>query len=156
MGLLMEMSGISYSDEVFGVENFIIKKSVYKDMIEYCRSNLPNEACGLLSGEEGTGLTLWKIKNEYKSPNRFYMSKESIQQAFIEMEVLGEQLTGIFHSHPSTPAFPSIKDIRNNAYPQLAYLIVSFYKGKVEVRCFKTTEDSAIPINLVILDETAD
>lgn len=148
----MEINGIRNSHAQYA-GHFKIKKVVYQDMIEYCRSNLPLEACGLLSGKEGIGRTLWKLKNQHKSPNRFYMSKESIQQAVMEMEEQNEQLTSIFHSHPSTPAFPSINDIRNNTYSQLAYLIVSFYKGNVEVRCFKTNGISVIPLNLIVLDE---
>jgi proteasome lid subunit RPN8/RPN11 len=149
----MRISGTKGENVCQHLETFKIKKSVYLEMIDFCRTNLPFEACGLLSGTEGMGRTLWKLKNESRSPNRFSMSKESIQQAVNEMEVKGEQLIGIFHSHPSTPAFPSSHDIKNNPYTDLAYIIVSFYKGKIEVGCFKTDGKTAIPLHLIVVDQ---
>jgi proteasome lid subunit RPN8/RPN11 len=130
-----------------------IQKEVYQDMIDYCRKHLPYEACGLLSGKEGMGMTLWKVKNESQNLNRFYMSKESIKHAVGKMEELGEQLTGIFHSHPSTPAFPSYLDIKNNPYPELAYMIISFYKQKIKVGCFGMDSIRATPLTLFIVDK---
>jgi proteasome lid subunit RPN8/RPN11 len=131
-----------------------MKKSVYDDMIDYCKHALPYEACGLLSGvKEEAGNTLWKIKNESLSLNRFYMSKEAIKRAVLKMNENGEKLTGIFHSHPTSPAFPSTHDIENNPYDHIGYLIVSFYKGKVEVGCFRMNNKRVIPLNLIITDE---
>ncbi|SDN52838.1 Proteasome lid subunit RPN8/RPN11, contains Jab1/MPN metalloenzyme (JAMM) motif [Bacillus sp. OK048] len=122
-------------------------------MIAYCKQALPYEECGLLSGLNEAGNTLWKIKNESLRLNRFYMSKEAIKHAVMEMNEKDEKLTGIFHSHPTSPALPSSQDIENNPYDQIAYLIVSFYKGKVDVGCFKMTHKRVIPLNLIIIDE---
>ncbi|MEH6949145.1 M67 family metallopeptidase [Bacillus sp. JJ634] len=135
------------------ISHFKIKRDVYEDMIVYCQKVLPNEACGLLSGITDTGDTLWKLKNESLNPNRFYMSMEAIKLAVQNMEHKGEKLSGIFHSHPSTPAFPSSHDIENNPYTDLAYLIVSFYKGKVDVACFKMHGNTVMPIKLIVVDE---
>ncbi|WP_052404888.1 M67 family metallopeptidase [Bacillus rubiinfantis] len=133
-------------------EHFIMKRAVYQEMVDYCQAAIPIEACGLLSGRQGMGSRLWKIKNQLQSPNRFYMSKESIKQAVCEMERGKEELIGIFHSHPSAPAFPSSSDIRNNPYNQLAYLIVSFNRGRLEVGCFKTDGQKAKRLELIVID----
>jgi proteasome lid subunit RPN8/RPN11 len=123
-------------------------------MIGYCKQALPYEACGLISGnKEELGNNLWKIKNESLSLNRFYMSKEAIKRAVIKMNENGEILTGIFHSHPTSLAVPSQHDIENNPYDHIGYLIVSFYKGKVEVGCFKMNNKKVIPLNLIITEE---
>jgi proteasome lid subunit RPN8/RPN11 len=132
---------------------FKIKKNIYKNMISYCQKAIPNEACGLLSGVQATGSTLWKIKNEALNPNRFFMSEESIKMAVKKMDEYGEKLSGIFHSHPSSRAFPSSLDIKNNSYTQLAYIIVSFYKGKVDVGCFKIDGKTVIPLRLIVIDK---
>ncbi|MFB3161480.1 M67 family metallopeptidase [Neobacillus sp. 179-J 1A1 HS] len=134
-------------------EDFHIKKSVYEEMIAYCKQALPYEACGLLSGLNETGNTLWKIKNESLSLNRFNMSKEAIKHAVMGMHEKHEIFTGIFHSHPTSLAIPSSHDIENNPYDDIAYLIVSFYKGKVDVRCYKMNNKKVIPFNLLIMDE---
>jgi proteasome lid subunit RPN8/RPN11 len=135
------------------LSEFKVKKNVYQEMIEHCRNNLPYETCGLLSGQDGMGMTVWKLKNESQNLNRFYMSKDSIKYAVKKMEEQAEQLTGIFHSHPSTRAFPSFHDIKNNPYTELPYIIISFYKGNVEVGCFQTDCKLAIPLKLIILNE---
>jgi [CysO sulfur-carrier protein]-S-L-cysteine hydrolase len=122
-------------------------------MIAYCKQALPYEACGLLSGLNETGNTLWKIKNESLSLNRFNMSKEAIKHAVMGMHEKHEIFTGIFHSHPTSLAIPSSHDIENNPYDDIAYLIVSFYKGKVDVRCYKMNNKKVIPFNLLIMDE---
>lgn len=81
------------------------------------------------------------------------MSQEAIKRAVMEMNEKDENLTGIFHSHPTSPAFPSSQDIENNPYDQIAYFIVSFYKGKVDVGCFKLNNKKVIPVKLNIIDE---
>lgn len=133
--------------------HFKIKKDVYEDMIEFCRKALPYEGCGLLSGITATGDTLWKLKNESLNPNRFYMPAEAIKLAVKNMENKGGELLGIFHSHPSSPAIPSSHDIENNPYTDLAYLIISFYKGKIEVGCFKMKDKTVIPLKLIVIDD---
>ncbi len=132
---------------------FKIKKDVYEDMIAHCQSALPKEGCGLLSGIASSGETLLKLRNESHHSNRFYMSAESIKKAIETIEKKGEMLTGIFHSHPSSPAIPSSHDIQNNPYNDLAYLIVSFYKGNIEVRCFRIENKTAIPLELILIDD---
>lgn len=149
----MDINGIANNDDFINDYVFKIRKIVYEDMISYCQSILPYEACGLLSGGDGTGDSLWKLKNESPSPNRFTMSKEEIKKAVTKMNEQGERLSGIFHSHPSTHAFPSSHDIKNNSYIHLAYIIVSFYKGKIEVGCFKTNGKTVNPMKLLIIDE---
>lgn len=132
---------------------FKIKRDVYEDMIAYCQTALPNEGCGLLSGITASGNTLWKLRNESDNSNRFYMSAEAIKHVVELIGKKGEILSGIFHSHPSSPAIPSSHDIENNLYTDLAYLIVSFYKGKVDVGCFKMDDKTAIPLKLIVIDD---
>lgn len=132
---------------------FKIKRDVYEDMIAYCQKALPNEGCGLLSGITNSGDTLWKLRNESHNSNRFYMSAEAIKHAVEKINKKGEILSGIFHSHPSSPAIPSSYDIEYNLYTDLAYLIVSFYKGEVEVRCFRMDNNTVIPVKLIVRDD---
>ncbi|GLB62013.1 M67 family metallopeptidase [Cytobacillus sp. NCCP-133] len=148
----MGVNGKKSKEINFTGQDFIIKRTIYEEIITYCKEILPYEACGLLSKLEGQSNTLWKIKNESKRFNRFTMSSESIKTAVKEMEQIGEVLSGIFHSHPNSPAHPSIHDIRNNSYPELPYLIVSFHKGRTEVRCFKMIDKKIFRINIKIID----
>lgn len=131
---------------------YSMKKQVYEQMVEYCMVESPIEACGLVSGKENKGLTLWQVPNEDKSPNRFKISEESMKKTIVKIEKKGEQLTGVFHSHPVTRAYPSFFDIKNHAYPTVAYIIVSLLKSEPVVKCYRITENKkVIKLKLVVI-----
>ncbi|MGG3862757.1 Mov34/MPN/PAD-1 family protein [Aneurinibacillus aneurinilyticus] len=131
---------------------FYIHEAVYKEMIAYCRQDLPNEACGLMSGPTGieTGHTLWKLPNEAKQRNRFLLSEDTISEVLEEMKKRGEQLTGIFHSHPTKVAYPSATDIACNPYPGVAYIIISFTDSPPVVRCFTMKDNKLQQLDIVL------
>lgn len=123
-------------------------------MVSFCLEAFPYEACGFLSGDPSTGKTLWKMENEANQLNRFYMSDGSIRLVAEKIEEKGEEFSGIFHSHPTSPPVPSLLDRKNNPYSNLAYIIVSFYKGEVNVGCYLIeSEEKVIPVQLVIIEE---
>ena len=131
--------------------SYQIEGKVLEEMISYSKENLPYEACGLISGEKDQGSTLWKMENESKSPFRFSMSEEAVSSVLGKMKEQEEELTGIFHSHPHTPASPSEKDIRFNPYPELAYFIVSLAGSMPEVRCIRMGEEQVEELALEIV-----
>jgi proteasome lid subunit RPN8/RPN11 len=54
------------------------------------------------------------------------------------MRERGEELFGIYHSHPKTPPLPSKSDLAQAAYPEALYLIISLNtKGVLEMRGFR-------------------
>ncbi len=117
-------------------QGYYIKSTLLREMVDYCRRHLPFEGCGLLSGTEQTGLTLWKLQNENRSVSGFSMSERAVAMALHQMKQKGEQLTGIFHSHPTTPPYPTKKDMKYNPYSNIAYIIVSFNTHPSEIGCF--------------------
>ncbi|MED0895488.1 M67 family metallopeptidase [Aneurinibacillus migulanus] len=125
---------------------------VYEEMIAYCRQGLPNEACGLISGPAGTdtGHTLWKLPNEAKQKNRFLLSEDTVAEALEEIRRKGDQLTGIFHSHPTKVAYPSAMDIACNPYPGVAYIIISFTDSPPDVRCFTMKDNKLQQLDIVL------
>ncbi|AMA73263.1 MULTISPECIES: M67 family metallopeptidase [Aneurinibacillus] len=130
---------------------FHLHEATYEEMIAYCKQKLPNEACGLISGPIGAeiGLTLWKLSNEAKKPDRFLLSKPAVAEVLEKMKQQGEQLTGIFHSHPTTEAYPSVTDIAYNPYPEVAYIIVSLAAPSPVVRCFTMKNNEVRSLELV-------
>jgi proteasome lid subunit RPN8/RPN11 len=134
-------------------KDYKIKRDIYERIIAYCEKALPNEACGLLSEVGSVGSSIWPIKNESLNRNRFFMSVDAIKRAFYKMEEKGEHLSAIFHSHPSTPPIPSSYDIKNNPYTSLAYIIVSFYKEKVDMACYKMDGKTIAPMKIIIIDD---
>ena len=92
-------------------------------MRQHILRELPEEACGIVGGREGTSKTVFEIKNVLKSPVRFRMEPGEQVRAFLEMERLGMDLLAIYHSHPRGPSEPSQTDLEEFTYPGTPYLI---------------------------------
>ncbi|MFS0555255.1 Mov34/MPN/PAD-1 family protein [Brevibacillus sp. 179-C9.3 HS] len=110
-----------------------VRDEIIRDSLE----KKPNETCGLLSGRNGMAQTVWRMENTLKSPVAFAMDPRQIQQVFHKMALRGEQLVGIYHSHPTAPAIPSPEDIAYCHYPEVAYLIVSLSSPQPVLGCFR-------------------
>jgi len=117
-------------------------------MLLHCLQERPSEACGLLSGKQGRIETIWKMANVMRSPVSFRMDVREIENVFRAIEKKGEQLTGIYHSHPTAPAVPSPEDIVFAQYPEAAYIIVSLQDGSPSWSCYRINGQHATPIRV--------
>ena len=71
--------------------------------------------------------------------------------ALRRMRESGEELFGIYHSHPHSPAQPSDKDLQQVGYPDALYIIVSLNtRGVLEMRGFRLHEEKAVQVQLEI------
>lgn len=115
-----------------------IAAGAYREMVRHCMEEKPLEACGLLSGSEGTVGHCWNIRNVNQSPVSFAMDMEQVVTALQQMKQHNEQLLGIYHSHPNSYPYPSTFDIEHVAYP-CSYLIVSLNRLRPRVRSYRIT-----------------
>ena len=103
-----------------------IPKKIYEAMIRHSKECYPSEACGILAGKT-------RARNDYFFPMRnmdvssisYFMDPKEQLRVFKEMRELEVEMTGIFHSHVASQAYPSQKDVRLAFYPNVSYLIVS-------------------------------
>ena len=112
-----------------------LSQSLYEAMLQNIRENLPNEACGYLVGERmDSGLL--KVRDHYaltnidRSPEHFSMDRDEQIQAYQKTQEQGFVFLSCYHSHPQTPARPSVEDMRLAYDPQLVYTIVSVKDGE--------------------------
>ena len=103
----------SYSRVV--LEKTISLSQNQKDiLIKHASNGNPNEACALLFGSEKDGLAkindIYLAQNIGKSPVSFTISNEELLQAYQLAEKQGLDVVGIYHSHPSSEAYPSSTD----------------------------------------------
>ncbi len=96
-----------------------------EEMRNHVERMQPEEACGLLPGKDGQVTAVIPVTNELHSPVRFRMDPIEMLAVFQRMDRLGEDLLGIYHSHPKGPAVPSPTDLVEFAYPGVLYLIWS-------------------------------
>ncbi|TLS37466.1 M67 family metallopeptidase [Pseudalkalibacillus caeni] len=134
---LKEKEDVAEKDHKRNSGRFKILHSIWQDMLEHCKKEHPYEACGLLSGKDGTVCTIWRMENIHRSRVSFEMDIDEIRRVFELIEKKGEELLGIYHSHPTGRPYPSKDDIQNNNYPEIDYLIVSLAKPKPVVKSFR-------------------
>jgi proteasome lid subunit RPN8/RPN11 len=112
---------------------FAIDRQSYDVLVAHARAEYPNEACALLSGRDGTVEKVYALPNAEASPTFYVVEPKAQLHAMNEIDELGLDLVGIFHSHSFTEAYPSRTDIELAAYPDAAYLILSLADPKAPV-----------------------
>jgi [CysO sulfur-carrier protein]-S-L-cysteine hydrolase len=104
-----------------------IPAAVAEAMLAHARAELPNEACGLVSGDLGAGraAAFHPARNSEASPLRYNVHPDDLVHIVFGIEDAGEDLVAIFHSHVRSPAEPSATDHRTAQYPGVFYVLVT-------------------------------
>ena len=107
-----------------------IRKTDYLRILEYALSERPDEACGLIAGEDlEDGVR--EIKKVYLLTNTDHTSEhfsiDPREQLAAVKDMRANALTplGNWHSHPESPSRPSEEDKRLANDPGASYLILS-------------------------------
>lgn len=100
---------------------------VADELLAHARAEVPNEACGLLSGNLAAGIATGyhPARNAEASPYVYSVHPDDLVRIVFGIEDAGEDLVAIFHSHTHTPAVPSPTDRRSAHYPDAFYLLVT-------------------------------
>ena len=115
----------------------MIPAAVRDEIVAHARAGLPNEACGILAGAGDRVERFFPAEPDEPSP--FYYRIESRDQIRImnEIDEAGLDLIGIYHSHTSSPAFPSRTDAEQAFWPDAVYVIVSLASPDADVRGYR-------------------
>lgn len=113
-----------------------IPQKIYEEMINYCKACFPNEACGILGGVGFNIKKIYTITNTENSPVSYMMDASEQFRIMKDMRRNNLSLAAIFHSHPSSPAYPSPKDLDLAFYEDSFYVIVSLMNNAPETRAF--------------------
>lgn len=110
------------------------------EMIEHSLFGRPNEACGLLGGKDGRASKLFPMTNAAASPVRYALDPKEQLQVYRKLDREGLELSGVYHSHTRTEAYPSPTDIRL-ASEDVPYVIVSLAEEPATVRAFRISKE---------------
>ena len=115
----------------------VIPAAMRDQIVAHARAGLPNEACGLIGGRDGRAERFYPAQPDEPSP--YYYRIESRDQIRImnEIDEAGLDLVGIYHSHTSSPAFPSRTDAEQAFWPDAVYVIVSLASPDADVRGYR-------------------
>ena len=102
----------------------------YDELVLYAREHLPEEACGLIAGEnDGDDRIIKKVyflENTDHAEDHFTLDPKEQLKAIKDMRENGLKPLGNWHSHPSSPSRPSTEDISLAYDSKASYLILSF------------------------------
>lgn len=113
-----------------------ISQQIKDQIIEHAQNGLPEEVCGYLAGTDRDVTKHYAMTNIDHSPEHF--SFDPTEQFKVVREVRKEGITILanYHSHPETPARPSVEDIRLAFDPGISYVIVSLAGELPDVKSF--------------------
>jgi [CysO sulfur-carrier protein]-S-L-cysteine hydrolase len=127
-----------------------------KEIHEHGLRELPNEACGLIAGTDGSAVKVFTMRNMDESPMSYRLDPTEQLRVTREIEETGSELWGIYHTHTHTEAYPSETD-RDRArwvqpfYPELYYVLMSLSdRDSPVVRAFRITDGEVAEEELTI------
>jgi [CysO sulfur-carrier protein]-S-L-cysteine hydrolase len=125
-----------------------VPKELVEEIVAHARAGLPNEACGVIAGEDGRPVRIYPMRNAEESPVVYRFDEREQLEVFTDVEDRGWTLLAFFHSHPRTEAYPSPTDralahwtdpVSGEdlpAYPGTRYVIVSLAGTEPVIRVF--------------------
>ncbi len=118
-----------------------LTRRLAEEMIDHCRREAPNEACGILASKDGETVKVFRMTNASASPVRYSLDPKEQFVVYRTLDEKGWDLGGVFHSHTHTEAYPSPTDVRL-ATEDVPYVIVSLAENPPPVRAFRIKKDS--------------
>jgi [CysO sulfur-carrier protein]-S-L-cysteine hydrolase len=109
-------------------------------IIAHAREGKPEEICGILRGRgleafeviRGKNIASERIENYDVDPQTLLLQ--------FSFEETGDEMMGIYHSHPVSVAYPSATDAWNAHYPESIYFICSLeFDQDPVIRAFRMT-----------------
>ena len=128
-----------------------IEEKILTAMLQHGRREEPNEACGYLAAKNGVVGHHFELANIDAAPDHYTMDPAEQFAAIHRMREEGLQVAAVYHSHPETPARPSVEDIRLAHDPGMIYVIVSLMAGVDPVRAFTINRDEVAEVPLHVL-----
>ena len=139
-----------------GRDGLVLPETIARELLEHARSQLPNEACGLLSGSlaNGRATAFHPARNAEASPLRYNVHPDDLVRITFGIEDAGEDLVAIFHSHTRSPAVPSATDLRSAMYPEPFYLLGTLADPDASLdavlRAWRIRDGNAIEAELIV------
>jgi len=138
----------TYSAQIEGFMQILLAPEIQQRIFVQMESTYPNEGGGFLLGTAATDsiqiAEITQVENVFETEEQFHryaMTPQDWMRLEDEADSRGLALVGYYHSHPDSPAIPSIYD-RDHALPNFVYIITSVQQGKaVDMRVWRLRTD---------------
>ena len=118
---------MSETAPVFSIPVLTIDRATYDAIVAHARRDHPDEACGVVTGPEGSDRAVRFIPmlNAARSPTFYEFDSADLLALYKQMAADDEEPIVIYHSHTATEAYPSRTDIAYASEPNAHYVLVS-------------------------------
>ena len=121
-----------------------LDRSTYLAIVAHALDGIPEEVCGLLAapttGDSGDITTTYPCRNAAASARVYELHPLDHLKADRDAEARNLVLTGVYHSHTHTDAWPSPTDVAQAPDPEWHYVIVSLRHPQPVVRSFRIVD----------------
>jgi len=134
---------VSETAPVFSIPVLTIDRATYDAIIAHARRDHPDEACGVVTGPEGSDRAVRFIPmlNAARSPTFYEFDSADLLALYKQMAADDEEPIVIYHSHTATEAYPSRTDISYASEPNAHYVLVSTREpDSAEFRSFRIVD----------------
>jgi predicted GIY-YIG superfamily endonuclease/proteasome lid subunit RPN8/RPN11 len=132
-----------------GQTDLVVARDAYESLLAHAALVAPNEACGLLLGDDTRITQARATANIAPDPHRhFEIDPQALIDAHRAERAGGPQLIGYYHSHPTGPAEPSATDRARASGDGRVWAIIA----GGEVRCWRDGDDGFAPLSYALVD----
>ena len=134
-----------------------LTRAQFDAIVAFAYDCKPEEACGILAGvfEDAAGRvdSVFLMENSAHSATFYEMEPNEQFRVFDSIRKEGLDLVAIFHSHPHSPAIPSMQDRELAFYPDSLYLIVSLMNDVPEAHVYRIVDQQVDEVELEIVED---
>lgn len=135
------------------IEKIVVSRKYLEKIVKEALKTPNVEICGLLIGVfENKAAIVKRLKftpNVAKSSIRFSIDPKILYETYMEVEKTGEDIIGIFHSHPAFPQ-PSTIDIKYMEINPVVWLIIGILgKENYEIAAWQFREGKIHNVEVV-------
>ncbi|HLP04957.1 MAG TPA: M67 family metallopeptidase [Paludibacter sp.] len=124
---------------------------IYDGIVAQAYAELPNEACGLLTGKGNEVVKQHIMTNVDRSNEHFSFDPAEQFQVLRAARSEGLEIVANYHSHPGTPSRPSVEDIRLAYDPDILYLIVSLAAEIPVLKAFRIVDGVSSEVGIEVV-----
>jgi [CysO sulfur-carrier protein]-S-L-cysteine hydrolase len=119
-----------------------LTRTLWLEMIGHAYDGLPDEACGLLTGDFAARSVsaFHPCANAAASSRVYDIDGRDYLRVDREAQASGMDIVGVMHSHTHTEAYPSPTDVERAVDPSWHYIIVSLKRAEPALRSFRIAD----------------
>ncbi len=121
-------------------------------IVDQAIQGIPNEVCGVIAGTEDYQVKeIIPLPNAASQPERqFRIEDKALSDTLFHIHRSRLTLLGFYHSHPKSDPVPSVQDVQQANYPDVAHLIVSLNHTEPRLNAWSIRLQQVEPVELYI------